>query len=101
MPKLWTALFGTLAFLWLVETVRLLWGMADLARLCDVAPLPDAECPIVSILVAARDEAVGLPQALPTLLEQDYPHYEVMSSMTVRGMRRRRLSTGLHANTTT
>jgi glycosyltransferase involved in cell wall biosynthesis len=28
--------------------------------------------------VAARDEAVGLPQALPTLLEQDYPHYEVI-----------------------
>ena len=78
MPKLWTALFGTLAFLWLVETVRLLWGMADLARLGDVAPLPDAECPIVSILVAARDEAAGLPQALPTLLEQDYPHYEVI-----------------------
>ncbi len=42
MPKLWTALFGTLAFLWLVETVRLLWGMADLPRLADVAPLPDA-----------------------------------------------------------
>jgi hypothetical protein len=41
MPKLWTALFGTLAFLWLVETVRLLWGMADLPRLGDVAPLPD------------------------------------------------------------
>ena len=78
MPELWTALLGTLAFLWLVETVRLLWGMADLPRLADVAPLPNAECPIVSILVAARDEAAVLPQALPTLLEQDYPHYEVI-----------------------
>src|ERR1700675_5055952 len=78
MPKLWTALFGTLAFLWLVETVRLLWGIADLPRLADGAPLADAECPIVSILVAAHAEAAGLPQALPTLLEQDYPHYEMI-----------------------
>jgi len=38
MPNLWTALFGTLAFLWLVETVRLLWGMADLARLYHPRP---------------------------------------------------------------
>jgi glycosyltransferase involved in cell wall biosynthesis len=78
MPELWTALLGTLAFLWLVETVRLLWGMADIPRLAAVAPLPNAECPIVSILVAARDEAAVLPQALPTLLEQDYPRYEVI-----------------------
>ncbi len=58
--------------------VRLLWGMRRVPHLSRVGPLPDTECPRVSILVAARDEATGLPQALPTLLAQDYPDYEII-----------------------
>jgi len=71
-------LFGAIAVLWLVAGVRLLLGMAKVPRLVSVAPLPDADCPFISILVAARDEAGGLRQAIPSLLAQDYPNYEVI-----------------------
>ncbi len=47
--------------------------------LADVDPLPDAECPSVSILFAARDEAEKLPGALATFLALDYPNYEVIA----------------------
>jgi glycosyltransferase involved in cell wall biosynthesis len=41
--------------------------------------IPDADCPPVSILFSARDEAEQLPQALASLLTQDYPHYQVIA----------------------
>jgi len=53
----------------------MLRGMAGVPRLAGVMPLPDGECPKVSILF----EAAKLPQALPTQLAQDYPRYEVIA----------------------
>lgn len=78
MHSFWTGLLGILDFLWIITAVRMLWGMAIVPRLTAITPLRDAECPTVSILVAARDEAAGLARSLPTLLAQDYPHYEVI-----------------------
>jgi glycosyltransferase involved in cell wall biosynthesis len=78
MHSFWTGLLGILAFLWIIAAIRMLWGMAIVPRLTAITPLRDAECPTVSILVAARDEAAGLARSLPTLLAQDYPHYEVI-----------------------
>jgi glycosyltransferase involved in cell wall biosynthesis len=34
--------------------------------------------PMVSVLIPARDEAAGLRRLLPTLLNQDYPRFEVV-----------------------
>lgn len=79
MYYFWTLLLGTVALLWIVLGVRAIRGMAKLPRLEDVPPLADSNCPRVSILFAARDEAAKLPQALPTLLAQDYPSYEVIA----------------------
>ena len=76
--NIWTLLFGGLVLLWSLEATRVLWGMSRLPRLRSVRPLPDEACPRVSILVAARDAASELLQALPTLLDQEYPHYEVV-----------------------
>src|SRR5713226_333242 len=73
-----TEVLGVIALLWVIGSVRMLRGMAKVPRLAAVAPLCDTDCPTVSILVAARDEARQLPQALPTLLAQDYPRYEVI-----------------------
>jgi glycosyltransferase involved in cell wall biosynthesis len=42
-------------------------------------PVADKECPSISILFAARNEAENLPAALATLLAQDYPRYEVVA----------------------
>ena len=78
MEYFWTALLGTIALGWIVAGLRVHSGMARVPRIADAPPLPDADCPAVSILVPARDEAAKLPQALPTLLAQDYPRYEVI-----------------------
>lgn len=79
MPLFLNLLLGTIAVLWVAQGARAFLGMAKLPRLADVTRLPDSDCPSVSILVAARDEAAKLPQALPTLLAQDYPRYEVIA----------------------
>lgn len=79
MHHLWTAVLGVIATLWITQSVRLTRGMAQLPRLASVPPLPHTECPTVSVIVAARDEAAKLPQALPTQLNQDYPRYEVIA----------------------
>ena len=79
MGFFWTGLLGLIALGWLVMAVRVARGIAQLPQLERVEPLADADCPSVSILFAARDEAVKMPQALPTLLAQDYPDYEVVA----------------------
>ena len=79
MYYFWSGLLRAIALLWSVLGLRMLRGMAGVPRLADVMPLPDGECPKVSTLFAARDEAAKLPQALPTQLAQDYPRYEVIA----------------------
>ncbi|MGH9804922.1 MAG: glycosyltransferase, partial [Candidatus Acidiferrales bacterium] len=63
---------------WIGACVVLVRGAARLKRLDQIAPAADADCPRVSILVAARDEEEKLPRALATLLALDYPHYELI-----------------------
>jgi hopene-associated glycosyltransferase HpnB len=42
------------------------------------APAPAGTPPRVAVLIPARDEAAMLPQTLPSLLEQEYPNFEVI-----------------------
>ena len=79
MALFWTGALGLLALAWLVTAVWAARGVAKLPRLENTEPLADADCPSVSILLSARDEEVKMPQALPTLLAQDYPDYEVVA----------------------
>ncbi len=53
--------------------------MHRLPQLAAVAPAADQACPSISVLLAARNEAQKLPEALKTLLAQDYPRYEVVA----------------------
>jgi glycosyltransferase involved in cell wall biosynthesis len=76
---LWIFLFASLAFFWLVQSILLAHGMPQLPYLADAAPLPDAECPKVSIIFSARDEAEKLPRALATMLALDYPNYKIVA----------------------
>lgn len=46
--------------------------------LASFPPLPDRRLPGLSIVVAARDEAGSVTQALNSLLDQDYPDLEVV-----------------------
>jgi glycosyltransferase involved in cell wall biosynthesis len=75
----WIVLFGLIASLWLVQGVRAGFGMSRLPFLRDTPPLSFPDAPSISIIFAARDEAEKLPEALATLLAQDYPHFEVIA----------------------
>jgi hypothetical protein len=75
----WIAVFGIIAFLWVAGAIELALGVRTIPSLESVAPLKDSECPPVSILLAGRDEAEKLPDAIETMLALDYPKYEVIA----------------------
>jgi glycosyltransferase involved in cell wall biosynthesis len=75
----WLGLLGVAALLWIGQAIEIGLGAPSLRSLEDAAPLADADCPAVSILFGARDEAEKLPGALETLLALDYPRYEVVA----------------------
>jgi glycosyltransferase involved in cell wall biosynthesis len=79
LHALWVGLLGAVAFLWILVAIEIGRGVLSIPSLDDFSPLPDAQCPFVSILVAGRDEAEKLPEALRTLLALDYPRYEVVA----------------------
>src|SRR5260370_232527 len=72
-------LFGFIAFFWLSHGLRVAYGAMRLPWIKDFAPASDADCPRVTILLAARDEEEKLPAALATLMEIDYPDLEVIA----------------------
>lgn len=72
-------LFGFIALFWLTHGLRVAYGAIRLPLLKHFAPAPDAGCPSISILFAARDEEEKLPAALATLMEINYPNLEVIA----------------------
>lgn len=79
MEWVWVGVFGCIALAWAIQAVRLALGAWRLPRLSAVPPVADTDCPPVSILFTARDEAEKLPRALATLLALDYPCYRVVA----------------------
>lgn len=79
MHWFWSGLLGLAALVWFVQSIDLAVGALGIPALKDAAPLDDAQCPSVSILFAARDEAEKLPAALETFLALDYPRYDVVA----------------------
>jgi glycosyltransferase involved in cell wall biosynthesis len=67
------------ALVWVFYGLWAAWGALHLPWLRNILPAPDGECPFVSILLSARDEEEKLPAALSTLLNIDYPRYEVIA----------------------
>lgn len=79
MHYFWMALYGAIAAAWIVQVTRATMGMGRVPELRDSPPAADGDCPAISVIFAARDEAEKLPAALPTLLAQDYPRFEVIA----------------------
>jgi glycosyltransferase involved in cell wall biosynthesis len=70
---------GFVALFWLTHGLRVAFGAIRLPWLKQFEPAVDADCPRISILLAARDEEGKLPAALATLMEVDYPNVEVIA----------------------
>jgi glycosyltransferase involved in cell wall biosynthesis len=71
-------LSGLIAFFWLTHGLRTAYGATRLPWIKDFPPAPDADCPRISLLFAARDEEEKLPAALATLAAIDYPNLEII-----------------------
>ena len=75
----WNGLLGLVAFLRIMAAIDIARGIPSIPALAGVTPLQDADCPPVSILFAARDEAQELPRALETFLALDKQAWDAAS----------------------
>lgn len=71
--------FGIIAFFWVTYGLKVAYGAVRLPWLRDYGPTPDADCPKISLIFAARDEQTKLPAALATLVAIDYPRFEIIA----------------------
>lgn len=72
--------FGIIATFWIGYGLRIAFGAIRLPWLKNFPPAGDADCPLVSLIFAARDEEEKLPQALATVLAIDYPKLEIVAA---------------------
>ncbi|HEY6129912.1 MAG TPA: glycosyltransferase [Candidatus Acidoferrum sp.] len=72
--------FGMIAIFWLAHGLRVALGALTLPWLKDYCPAPNAKCPRVSLLFAARDEEEKLAPALEALRQLDYPELEIIAA---------------------
>ncbi|HXC92730.1 MAG TPA: glycosyltransferase, partial [Geobacteraceae bacterium] len=73
----WIALITFL--LYLVATLDLLRGNRTVQALRNVPPVPGSKPARVSIIVPARNEQRNIREALQSMLELDYPDYELIA----------------------
>lgn len=70
-------LAAIIIFLALVLTIAAI-NVWRLRRFGSYGPTPDAELPMVSILVPARNEERSIKRCIQSLAAQNYPHFEVL-----------------------
>jgi len=63
----------------LASGIDVLVGLATTPRLGDYPPRADAGAPLVSVVVAARDEERGVERGMASLLAQRYPALEIVA----------------------
>ena len=70
-----------LALIWLVPVVQLALHSSEVADLnqSEWNPAPDAALPSLTIVVPARNEEAEIEPALRSLLQLNYPHFEVVA----------------------
>ncbi|MCZ2080285.1 MAG: glycosyltransferase [Bryobacterales bacterium] len=64
---------------WVAIGYQVTAGNHAIADLQQTAPLAGHDLPRVSIIVSARDEEHGIERAVRSMLNQDYPDYEVVA----------------------
>ncbi|MGC1619144.1 MAG: glycosyltransferase family 2 protein [Candidatus Acidiferrum sp.] len=72
--------FAFVSAFWVLNGLRSAYGATKLPWFKDFDLAPDAECPPVSLIFAARDEEEKLPAALATLAALDYPNLEIIAA---------------------
>ena len=80
MHYLGLTVFSLIVLFWFGQCVNAALSSRELPRLKHFKPAADIDCPSVSILFAARDEAEKLPLALETQRKIDYPQLEIVAA---------------------
>jgi len=76
----WTTLLGLVALVWLSRHIPLTRSeRTDRPLASDSYEGPPADPPRVSVVVAAKDEEANIRGCIETLLNQDYPDFEVIA----------------------
>lgn len=73
---LWPALLG--AGLWVTAIIVVVVRFLDSRQLDEYAPIADAEAPLVSVIIPARNEARNIGPCLRSVLGSQYPALEVL-----------------------
>ncbi|HZC65754.1 MAG TPA: glycosyltransferase [Candidatus Dormibacteraeota bacterium] len=73
------SLFAFLASFWIFIGFYVVGGSLRMPWVKNYEPAPDAECPRISVIFAARDEEEKLPAALTSLAAVDYPNLEIIA----------------------
>jgi glycosyltransferase involved in cell wall biosynthesis len=66
-------------FLWLAAAAELVYGARHTPKLTAISPAGATHLPHISIIIAARNEADTLGEALASVLRLDYPHLEIIA----------------------
>lgn len=69
---------GILIILLLFQLYYLLFVYGKLARYKVISKAENTQNPSVSVIICAHNEQINLQSYLPSILEQDYPNYEVI-----------------------
>lgn len=78
MEAVWLVITAGLAIFWAAGTVVIIRGMAGLPRIWKSESAAHADCPPVSILMAARDEGEQVQDSVRSMLGQEYPQLQVI-----------------------
>jgi len=76
---IWAVLLTLVACIWASRHLAINRARSKFPPLtADTFPGPVTDPPLVSVLIAAKDEEANIESAVRTLLDQDYPNYELI-----------------------
>ncbi len=78
IPVVLTILAGVIAAAWISRHFQIGQEKRDQSVLHAGCPGPPEDAPKITVVIAAKDEAGNIEQCLRTMLDQDYPHFEVI-----------------------
>ena len=77
---IWLSLCGLVGLTWMLRHGALSRAARRNRRLSPEShPSPGPEAPKLSVLVAAKDEEDNIETCVRTLIDQDYPHFEIIA----------------------
>ncbi len=77
---IWSVLLGLVACVWASRHLVISRARREQIPLRPNSyPGPPAEAPLVSVLIAAKDEEANIEAAVRTMLQQDYPNFELIA----------------------